>query len=110
MFKEILVFMLCLQFSNGLDISGDIGKITETIEPNTSCKEKASDFLEHKNHWVVGIKYTVSKICILSNYHYQREEIKEHPAKYSEPISQTNINIEISDFQLIRINETTNNT
>ena len=100
MFKEILVFMLCLQFSNGSRNSWGVGEVTEDIGKNPSCKDKAAEFLEH---FMPGLQVPLSKICILSNY--QHEEIKEHPAKYSEPISQTNINIEISDFQLIRINE-----
>ena len=100
MFKEILVFMLCLQFSNGY--SWDSGVIGMT--KNRSCKEKASDFLEHNNYWAGAVKYTVSKICILNNY--QREEIQENPAKFnSESSSQTSIKIEISKFQIIKIYE-----
>ena len=83
MFKEILIFMLCLQFS---------------IAKN-ECKKNASEFIAHKNN----LKYEYEKICILSNYQY--EEIREHPAKYSESPSQTKVNIEIFDFQIITIKE-----
>ena len=44
-----------------------------------------------------------AKICILSNY--QIEEIKEPPEKYSKSLSQTRINIELSQFQVQSINE-----
>ena len=119
MFKEILVFMLWLQFSNGSRSSwgsGGIGKVTEisneTIDaqpplpgssPAVSCKEKANEFLEEM--FLVGdmVPINFAKICILSNY--QIEEIKEPPEKYSKSLSQTRINIEMSQFQVQSINE-----
>ena len=114
MFKEIFIFMLlCLQFSNGSWTSwgsGAIGKVTDTIgiaDKDTSCIENATEFLANTYFAVGGtIPITISRICILSNY--QCEQITEHPAKYTveESISsQTSINIEISKFQIKRINE-----
>ena len=114
MFKEILVFMLiCLQFSNGSWSSwgnGAIGKITDAsgiAYKDTACKKNATKFLANTYFAVGGtIPITISRICILSNY--QCEQITEHPAKYTveESISsQTSINIEISKFQIKRINE-----
>ena len=115
MFKEILVFMLiCLQFSNGSWSSwgnGAIGKITDAsgiAYKDTACKKNATKFLANTYFAVGGtIPITISRICILSNY--QGEQITEHPAKYTEEeeifSSQTSINIEISKFQIKRINE-----
>ena len=116
MFKEIFIFMLlCLQFSNGSWTSwgsGAIGKVTDTIgiaDKDTSCIENATEFLAYTYFAVGGtIPITISRICILSNY--QREQITEHPAKYTEEeeelfSSQTSINIEISKFQIKRIKE-----
>ena len=105
--------LLCLQFSNGSWNSwgsGAIGKITDAIriaEKDTSCKENATKFLSNI-FFAAGdtIPIITSRICILSNY--QCEQITEHPAKYTveESISsQTSINIEISKFQIKRINE-----
>ena len=87
MIKEILIFMLCLQFS---------------IAVKRTCKDNATEFIAHKTTWMGSYEYTVERICILSNY--KQEEIREPPAKYTEPPSQTNINIEMSKFQIIRIN------
>ena len=121
MFKEILIFMLlCLQFSNGSWTSwgsGAIGKVTGNIEniatdaigkanKEKACKENATEFL--KDYWMVAEMVPViwARICILSNY--KLEQITEHPAKYIEEellSSQTSINIEISKFQIKRINE-----
>ena len=111
--------MLWLQFSNGSRSSwgsGAIGKVTEisneTIDappplpgssPAVSCKENANEFLEEM--FLVGdmVPINFAKICILSNY--QIEEIKEPPEKYSKSLSQTRINIELSQFQVQSINE-----
>ena len=101
MFKEILVFMLWLQFSNGSlwevgsgIIEDKIGKVNK----GTSCKENAIEFLE-ETYYVAGgtIPATFSKICILSNH--QGEDIKEPPAA----LSQTRIYVEISEIQIKRI-------
>ena len=111
--------MLWLQFSNGSRSSWGsraIGKVTEisneTIDappplpgssPAVSCKENANEFLEEM--FLVGdmVPINFAKICILSNY--QIEEIKEPPEKYSKSLSQTRINIELSQFQVQSINE-----
>ena len=101
MFKEILVFMPWLQFSNGSlwevgsgIIEDKIGKVNK----GTSCKENAIEFLE-ETYYVAGgtIPATFSKICILSNH--QGEDIKEPPAA----LSQTRIYVEISEIQIKRI-------
>ena len=88
MIKEILILMLCLQFS---------------IAVKRTCKDNTTEFIAHKTTWMGSYEYTVERICILSNY--KQEEIREPPAEYMEPPSQTNINIEMSKFQIIRINE-----
>ena len=63
------------------------------------CKENATEFIAHKNI----LQNTMTRICILSDYHY--EEITENPARYLESPSQTKINIEMSKFQIITIKE-----
>ena len=102
MFKEILVFMLWLQFSNGSWESWGSGIIEDNIgkvNKGTSCKENAIEFLEETYYLAGGtIPATISKICILSNH--QGEDIQEPP---DAALSHTSIYVEISEIQIKRI-------
>ena len=102
--------LLCLQFSNclwrawgsGIAKASEIS-IVGTTNEDKPCKANATEFIQHK--WIVSpiIPIVWAKICILSNY--QLREIREPPAKYSNSLSQTRINIEISEFLVKSINK-----
>ena len=91
MIKEILMLMLLLQFTNGKNRGWGGGK------HNDSCTG-GEVLIKHTK-----ILFPYEKICISSNH--KDDDIKKHPGKYLQPISQTNLNVIIERIKIVSIDD-----
>ena len=95
MIKEILALMLLLHFCNSA--LGEGGKTSNSCEGGVDLIERIKIKSKDKRRVVK------SKICISSDH--EDENVKNHPGKSLEPISQTNIKAEMADVEIIGINK-----
>ena len=97
MIKEFLILVLFLKFSNG-NWGGFLEK--KDLHPIDPCGN--GTVVIQNGGWRVGeIHASISKIWVPQKH--QNEEITYHPGIYLEPISQTDIKIELSRVQILRI-------